>query len=268
VTTLNALGLAELVNARDLSSIRKFYDKYRDDGVRGAERYSRLIHERSGVRYNIMTNIPFDMNEAQYWRPNQTTYSKNYRSALRIDPLLTGDIEQISKILRSSGYEPTIDGACQYLRDWCDIIKPEYMMASTPHNFDATSKFDVGINRDAMKIPGAFAVVLGSDQTKNCSGNDDDYPSVINEHSDFLSDAIMRVCEERDLPIALKIGAHRGLNPRLKQAGDGVVAFADTAMLTRLCTNFPRVRFLVTFLSRNNQHEACVLASKFPNLHL
>ena len=192
-----------------------------------------------------MTNIPFDMNEAQYWRPKQKIYSKNYRAALRIDPLLAGDKDVVIKILLSSGYEPNIDGACQYLRDWCDTMKPEYMMASTPHNFDGTLKFDSGVNKDAMKIPGAFAVVLGSDGKKNCSGNDEDYPSVIDEHSDFLSDVLMRVCEERDLPIALKIGVHRGLNHRLKQAGDGVVAFADTSMLTRLCTRFPRVRFLV-----------------------
>merc|ERR1712176_1297244 len=77
----------------------------------------------------------------------------------------------------------------------------------------------------------------------------------------------MQVCEERDLPVALKIGAHRGVNPALRQAGDGV-AFANTDVLARLCTRFPRVRFLATFLSRNNQHEACVLASKFRNLHI
>ena len=39
-------------------------------------------------------------------------------------------------------------------------------------------------------------------------------------------------------------------------------------MLARLCTRFPNVRFLATFLSRTNQHEACVLATKFRNLHI
>jgi hypothetical protein len=62
--------------------------------------------------------------------------------------------------------------------------------------------------------------------------------------------------------------AHRGVNPQLKAAGDGMVAFADAGMLGRLCCRFPKVRFLVTFLSRNNQHEACVLATKFRNLHI
>jgi len=84
----------------------------------------------------------------------------------------------------------------------------------------------------------------------------------------FLREVLIKVCEERDLPIALKIGAHRGVNPALLQAGDGIVAFADAEILARLCSHFPKVRFLATFLSRNNQHEACVLASKFRNLHI
>jgi hypothetical protein len=64
------------------------------------------------------------------------------------------------------------------------------------------------------------------------------------------------------------IGAHRGINPGLLAAGDGMVAFADTASLARLCSAYPKVRFLATFLSRQNQHEACVLANKFRNLHI
>jgi hypothetical protein len=47
-----------------------------------------------------------------------------------------------------------------------------------------------------------------------------------------------------------------------------MVAFADTASLARLCSAYPKVRFLATFLSRQNQHEACVLANKFRNLHI
>lgn len=121
-----------------------------------------------------------------------------------------------------------------------------------------------------MKEPGAFASALSSIGTElgKCDAADEETPSTIDEDSDFLSDVLMKVCEERDLPIALKIGAHRGVNPQLKSAGDGMVAFADANMLARLCTRFPKVRFLATFLSRNNQHEACVLAAKFRNLHI
>ena len=201
-----------------------------------------------------------------------------FRSAVRVDPLLAGDRETIETAIVASGYEKTIEGARQYLHDWCDTMKPEYMMASTPHNFTVPIEKGMlagfkktGVNEEAMKSPFAF-VGLGS-STRNdceveCNGEDEGLGSLIDENSDFLSEVLIRVCEERDLPIALKIGAHRGVNPSLLQAGDGVVGFADAEVLARLCTRFPKVRFLATFLSRNNQHEACVLASKFRNLHI
>ena len=274
ISTLNALGLGEYAQARDLPRIRQFYGEYRDRGYDGAEAFSERVYQQSGVRYAIMTNIPFAANEVKYWKPQRVDYSKRYRSALRVDPLLAGDRETVEAALKGSGYDVTLEGARQYLRDWCDTMKPEYMMASTPHDFVLSegtlsgSTQNPGSNTEAMKVPGAFADgALANCAPIGCEG-EEDIASVINEKSDFLSEVLMKVCEERDLPVALKIGAHRAVNPALKMAGDGVVAFADAGVLARLCTRFPKVRFLATFLSRNNQHEACVLASKFRNLHI
>jgi len=154
-------------------------------------------------------------------------------------------------------------------------MKPEYMMASTPHDFvfnegpiEGVKKN--GVNIDAMQQPFAFVEQASSAAfcATSCDGAEEQSPSVIDESSDFLAEVLMKVCEERDLPVALKIGAHRGVNPKLKAAGDGVVAFADAGILSRLCSRFPKVSFLATFLSRSNQHEAAVLATKFRNLHI
>jgi hypothetical protein len=41
---------------------------------------------------------------------------------------------------------------------------------------------------------------------------------------------------------------------------------ADLRSLENLCRNFPGNRFLVSVLSRENQHELCVYARKFNNL--
>ena len=38
--------------------------------------------------------------------------------------------------------------------------------------------------------------------------------------------------------------------------------------LEHLCDRFPENKFLVTVLARENQHELCVLARKFRNLHI
>ena len=48
-------------------------------------------------------------------------------------------------------------------------------------------------------------------------------------------------------------------------AGDGL-GRADVAAVERMCADNPDVRFLATFLSRENQHELCVAARKFRNL--
>jgi hypothetical protein len=271
ITTLKSLGLSSEVAKRDLGAIRNFYREYQQRGEKGSEDFCERVFQVSGVRYAIMTNIPFSQMEARYWRgPDKQSYSKRFRSALRVDPLLAGDVKTIEVALKTSGYECTLEGARQYLRDWIDTMNPEYVMASTPHDFVFEEGNLAGVadrrsvNKEALYEPFAFAPAPSA----LCNSTEDDTPSIVNEQSDFLGEVLMKVCEERDLPVALKIGAHRGVNPSLKDAGDGMVAFADASMLARLCTKFSNVRFLATFLSRTNQHEAAVLATKFRNLHL
>ena len=61
------------------------------------------------------------------------------------------------------------------------------------------------------------------------------------------------------------IGVRYLVNPALKLAGDGV-GKADLSAVERLCVQFPENRFLISVLSRENQHELCVYARKFANL--
>lgn len=261
VTTLTALGLEEEVRARDLNAIRIYYHTWRDSDD-GAARFSGMVHELSGVRYNVMTNIPFDPNEARHWHQKKNL-PQHYRTALRVDPFLSGDNSAIEAALRASGFDTSLESAKQFLRDWIDILDPEYVMASTPHDFGTRR---ASVNLESMRVPGAFAQAIAS--ANGCIEEKEDSPTEINESSDLFAEVLVKVCEERGLPIALKIGAHRQINPQLRQAGDGLVAFADAGMLGRLCAKYPQIRFLATFLSRYNQQEACVLASKFNNLHL
>jgi len=62
-------------------------------------------------------------------------------------------------------------------------------------------------------------------------------------------------------------GVKRGVNPLLQLAGDGL-AKCDIAAYERLFASHPDNKFLVTALSRENQHELCVAARKFRNLHV
>jgi hypothetical protein len=63
----------------------------------------------------------------------------------------------------------------------------------------------------------------------------------------------------------MMIGVKKLLNPALRLAGDGV-GKADVETIAKLARDWPDVRFLVTMLSRENQHELCITARKFKNL--
>jgi hypothetical protein len=81
----------------------------------------------------------------------------------------------------------------------------------------------------------------------------------------LIEDAVLPVCREFDVPLSLMIGVRYQVNPRIRLAGDGV-GRADLSSIERLCSRFPENRFLVSVLSRENQHELCVYARKFSNL--
>jgi hypothetical protein len=81
----------------------------------------------------------------------------------------------------------------------------------------------------------------------------------------LLSEAVLPSCQEFDLPLSLMIGVRRQVNPRIRLAGDAV-GKADMHALENICRAYPNNRFLVSVLSRENQHELCVYARKFGNL--
>ena len=80
-----------------------------------------------------------------------------------------------------------------------------------------------------------------------------------------MKDVVLPLCRDLDVPLALMIGARRAVNPALRMAGDAS-GHADLRAVENLCRDFPDNRFLVTLLSRENQHELCVYARKFRNL--
>jgi hypothetical protein len=121
---------------------------------------------------------------------------------------------------------PDVAGVQLYLDQWCRKMKPLYLALSLPETF---------------QFP------------------DESRPA------NYLKSAVLPACREFNLPLALMIGVRRGVNPRLRLGGDGT-GRADLRWLERICGDYPDNRFLVTVLSRENQHELCVYARKFANL--
>jgi hypothetical protein len=81
----------------------------------------------------------------------------------------------------------------------------------------------------------------------------------------LLREVVLPTARLHNLPFAMMIGVARKVNPLIKDAGDAV-GHADIRSVERICREHPTNRFLVTMLSRENQHELCVAARKFANL--
>jgi hypothetical protein len=81
----------------------------------------------------------------------------------------------------------------------------------------------------------------------------------------LLTEAVLPACRNLNIPLSLMIGVRRQVNPVLRLAGDAS-GRADLRSIETLCREFPDNRFLVSVLSRENQHELCVYARKFANL--
>ncbi len=75
ITTLTRLGLLSICESNqtstppDLNAIRASEQQIVKD--LGVEAYCNMIFDIAGVRYAVMTNVPFDPEEAKNWRPNR-----------------------------------------------------------------------------------------------------------------------------------------------------------------------------------------------------
>ena len=83
--------------------------------------------------------------------------------------------------------------------------------------------------------------------------------------NELLLEAVLPACRDLNIPLSLMIGVRRQVNPAIRLAGDAS-GRADLRSVETLCRDFPENRFLVSVLSRENQHELCVYARKFANL--
>lgn len=179
-----------------------------------------------------MTNSPFDREERAYW-DGPVTRDPRFFAALRIDPLLVSWPEACRQ-LASEGYAVTpdltprtADGVRRFLADWTKRLGARYCMVSLPPTFAWPAETDT---------------------------------AWLMEH------AVLPHCRDFGQPFALMMGVKRAVNPQLRMAGDGM-GRSDLNALQNLCAAHPENRFLVTCLSRENQHELVVLARKFRNLH-
>ena len=185
----------------------------------------------AGVATVVMTNDPLDPEEMPVWTKGVES-DQRFQPVLRLDRILR-DWSDPWEQLAGLGYkvDNRASAVCigeirRFLADWYRRMCPIYMAVSLPDTFQFPADTPQGI---------------------------------------LFREAVLPACREFNLPLSLMIGVRRQVNPRIRLAGDAV-GRADLRSLETLCREYPDNRFLVSVLSRENQHELCVYARKFNNL--
>ncbi|MDB5300733.1 MAG: Glucuronate isomerase [Phycisphaerales bacterium] len=219
LTTLRRLGLDP--NEKTLEPYRRYFAAQEPGG------FIDRVMQVANVRSITMTNPVFDDNERERWlRDPAALADPRFRAVLRIDPILR-DYPTAAKKMSEWGFrvsseidEKTIEEARRFLREWIDRQKAIYLAVSLPPEFRYPAEAD-----DADARAGQV----------------------------MLEKVVLPVCAERGLPFAMMIGSRLRVNPALRDAGD-MVGKADVASVANLCREFPGNKFLVTMLSREDQH--------------
>lgn len=268
VTVLTSLGLGDQLRramgrprGERLLELRAWF------AAQEPNAYLERVFQQAKVKYAVMTNIPFAPEETVHWMAMPPPpLTPRLKTALRVDPMLTGDWKGICAVLSrcSPPYELSLAGCRAFLQDWIKSIKPIYLMASTPADFTYTPSASASASALASGAKKRTADGYTKEpQEAAASAASPCAPSA----TELLEEVLLAVASEEQLPLALKVGAVRGVNPALRTGGDGVQV-SDLSFVRRLCATFPNVKFLVTVLADANQHELCVLSRKFGNLHV
>ena len=215
------------VSSRDLKEYRSYFADTTE------EAFIDTVFESSNVSKVVMTNDPFDPLEAPVWETGDVGDTR-FEAALRMDVLINSYQETAFEHLRGLGYdvdsylstEKGYKEIRRFLEAWIQRMNPKYMAVSLPPDF--TYPHDGVLGR-------------------------------------LFDNCILPISREFNVPFALMIGVKRAVNPELRMAGDGT-GKADLSSLEGLLRENPNNKFLVTLLSRENQHELCVIGRKFKNL--
>ncbi|WP_409341420.1 glucuronate isomerase [Paenibacillus sp. MBLB4367] len=226
-------GVVTVLNRLGFDLSDRNLESYRDyfRSVSAGDYIDRVL-ELAKVKTVVMTNDPFDASELPAWEARQGRSDSRFLAALRIDPLLNA-WDTTWPRLKEQGYDVqadlsgrTIDEVRRFLKTWISVMNPLYMAVSLPNDF---------------AYPEQSARVR------------------------IIDECIIPVTREADIPFAMMIGVKRQVNPSLRFAGDSV-GKSDIGTVERIVSRYPDNKFLVTMLSRENQHELAVTARKNRNL--
>lgn len=196
------------------------------------EAYVDRVFKDANVACVYMTNDPLDPAEAPFWQ-QKFDLDPRFKAVLRLDSALINWPAPVEKLKRLNYdvtpelNEKTFSELRRYLTNFVEKMNARYM---------------------AISLPPTFA-----------------YPSN-DSISQLMANVVYPTAERLGIPSAMMIGVTRQVNPVLRDGGDSLGKW-DVSSLERIARDWPGVNFLITLLSRENQHELCVAGRKFPNVH-
>lgn len=225
-------GVLTVLSKLGLDVAARDLDAYRDYFAKmSIEEYIDKVFDTAGVKTVVMTNDPFDPAEKPFW-DTVGNNDRRFRAALRIDPLLN-DYPNSYRKLQDWGYDVSQDlndraiaEIKRFLTDWIKKMDALYLAVSLPPSYTVPD--------DSLR-------------------------------SRIVEQCIIPVCREQNVPFAMMIGVKKLVNYSLGLAGDSV-GKADIKTIEYLCRTYPDNKFMVTLLSKENQHELAITARKFRNL--
>ena len=211
---------------RTLAPLRRWFAR---QNVRD---YVNLVFDKANLRRVYMTNDPFDPAEAPGWA-QPFARDPRFLGVLRLDSALMNWPQPVARLV-GAGFrvEEALSGRTiaelqRYLNVWADRFEARYMAISLPPSFR--------------------------------------YPEVQSPLTNLLVKAVLPVARARGIPVAMMIGVRKLANPALRLAGDSV-GMGDVETVEQLARDFPKSRFLITMLARENMHGLCIAARKFSNI--
>lgn len=225
-------GVLTALNGLGLDVSSRDLSSYRDFFAKqNPKEHVNHVLDLAGVESVVMTNDPFDEAEKPVWLAGGKKHPR-FHAALRIDTMLNSwdtaymKLKGLGHHVQHSFGPRAASEVRRFLKEWIERMNPLYMAASFPTDFA--------------------------------------YPED-SARGHLIDQCVIPVSKEMNVPFALMIGVKRAVNPELRSAGDSV-GRASVESVERLCARYPENKFLVTMLSRENQHELCVAARKFRNL--
>lgn len=195
--------------------------------------YINKVLEIAKVKFIVMTNNPLNDQERRTWENNSYKDSR-FKAALEVSYILNNYKDNYKK-LREMGYEvnnrvdeKSIKEIKRFFQEWAKKMSAVYLVATLPPDFF---------------LPEAY------------------------EREKIMKSCIMPVCKELNLPFVMMVGVKKANDDANKEIIDSM-GRARLEAVEYMCKMYPENKFMVTMLSRENQHELAVATKRFKNLSL